>query len=102
MVIGSSGISAQEGKRLLLFSVKGLISEVWKTGKVLGRLGKSRVSVEFFLSVSLIKEGPLKQGMNLAMQLESPALNSQWQWSVDRTTLSPTLNGKVGERFLLA
>ena len=35
-VTGSGGTRALEGNKVSLFSVKGLISEVWKTGKMLG------------------------------------------------------------------
>ena len=43
MVIRSGGRSAWEGNRSLLFSVKSFTSEEWRTGKMLGRFGKSRV-----------------------------------------------------------
>ena len=65
------------------------------------RLGKSRVTVEYNLSVFLIINGPSKWGINLATQLVSPAFKTRQRCNVDRTTLSLILKGKVSNLFLL-
>ena len=43
---GSGGCKACEGKSVLSFSMKGRISEVWKTGTMLLVFGRSSVMVE--------------------------------------------------------
>ena len=101
-MMGSRGMRALEGKRVSLFSKKGRTSDVWKTGKKFGELGKSSVTVECRSSVFLIVKGPSNLGMNLATRLGSPALSSLRRLSVERTTLSPILKGKVRFRLLLA
>ena len=68
---------------------------------MLGRFGRSSVTVECFSSVDLILNGPSNRGINFATRLELFALNSCHRWSVDKTTRSPTLKGKVSERDLL-
>ena len=68
---------------------------------MLGRLGKSRVTVECSSSVFLIINGPSKQGINLATRLVSPAFKTRRRCNVDRTILLPILKGKVSDLFLL-
>jgi hypothetical protein len=49
--MGSGGIRALDGNKVLSFSLSRWTSEVWKTGNKLGRLAKSSVTVDFFVSV---------------------------------------------------
>ena len=101
-VTGSGGTRDLEGNNVSLFSVNGFISEVWKTGNMLGRLGRSSVTVECFSSVLLMTNGPSNRGINLATRLGSLARSSRRRCNVERTTRSPTLKGKIVERDLFA
>jgi hypothetical protein len=48
---GTFSVMALDGNKVLSFSLSGWTSEVWKTGTKLGRLAKSSVTVDFFVSV---------------------------------------------------
>jgi hypothetical protein len=65
--------------------LKGLISEVWNTGKSVDCVGRLSVTVECFSSVAVILSGPSKQGMNLDTHGSSPDLYACHLWCHDFT-----------------
>ena len=72
--IGAGSSRCQDGKRVVSDSVYGRTSDVWKTGKMLGEFGKSRVTVECSSSTSVIIYGPSYRGMNFATRFSPFAL----------------------------
>ena len=83
------------GKSVSSFSLNVLTSEVWNTGKYDRLFGRSRVTVECFLSVAVMTYGPSNRGMNLATRVSSFDLYSRHLCAVESTMRSPVLNGKV-------
>ena len=97
---GSGGVRIRPGKSVVSFSRKGMISDVWKMGKVCGACGRFNVTVEWTLLVDVMRYGPSKHGMNFATQSELSDLYSRLRLDVERRTRSPTRNGKVALRCL--
>ena len=91
--IGLGGCNAWVGKRELLFSWKGLTSDVWNTGNSRDCDGSAKVTVKWVSLVAIIGYGPLKHGMNLATHDFPPVLYTCLLFVVDRTTLSPIAKG---------
>ena len=75
-----------EGKRVSLFSWKGLTLEVWNIGKWFNSFGNVSVTVECRSLMAIMGYGPSKWGMNLAMRSSFPDLYNQRRCAVDNTT----------------
>ena len=67
-----------------------------------GEFSKSSVTVDHSSSMSIIVYGPSNQGINFATRFSPDALYSFLQFSVDKCTRPPIINGNVREQVLLA
>lgn len=72
--VGSS--SFQEGYNVLLFGMYGLSSLEWKEGKMLGKLGRSRVYDKELGKESVTEHAPSHHGKNLVTHCSPFFLNS--------------------------
>lgn len=91
----------REGKRDVSDLINGRTCDVWKTGKMFGELGRSRVMVECTSSMLIIVYGPLNLGMNFTMRFSPLALYSLRRCKVDNRTREPILKGNFSVRCLL-